>query len=231
MIQIGDGIYVVDGPNVSFFGTPYPTRSVFVKLTNGDLWIWSPIQLSDEIATFIESFGPVKHLVSPNKLHHLFLQQWKAAFPQTLVWGPKSTIRKCPDIVFQPALEDEAPHAWANEIDQFWLQGSPFLDEVVFFHKASRTAIFADLTQNFSEAFLKRNWAIWARKLAQFAKMTEPDAFAPLEVRLTWFRKKVDREKLRSLLNMNPEKVVMAHGEWQSANGRQFLERSFRWLL
>jgi hypothetical protein len=61
--------------------------------------------------------------------------------------------------------------------------------------------------------------------------MTEPDAFAPFEIRLTWIWKKKDREKLNSLLEMNPQKVVMAHGEWKSTNGRQFLERSFRWLL
>jgi len=31
-----------------------------------------------------------------------------------------------------------------GEIDQAWFRGSPLLDEILFFHKASRTAIFAD---------------------------------------------------------------------------------------
>jgi hypothetical protein len=231
MIQIGDGIYIADGPLVSFFGTRYPTRSVFVKLASGDLWVWSPVQLTDEIKNFVASCGPVRHLVSPNKLHHLFLKEWKDAFPQALVWGPKATIRKCPDIAFQPALRDVAPQAWADEIQQFYFTGSPFLKEVEFFHKASRTAIFADLTQNFSDDFLKANWSPLVRRLAHFAKMTWPNAYAPAEVRWTWFRKAEDRKKLQALLALNPEKVVMAHGEWQNHNGREFLERAFRWLL
>lgn len=231
MIQLSENLWLFEGPNVSFFGAPYPTRSVIAKLDNGDLWVWSPIQLSDEIADFIKRTGTVKHLVSPNKLHYLFLREWKKIFPEALLWGPASTIRKCPDLNFEMALTEQAPPSWASEIEQFWFQGSPFLDEVVFFHKQSRTAIFADLTQNFSETFLKKNWNPWLRALAHLAHMTEPTGFGPLELRLTWFRKAKDRKRLQRLLQMEPEKVIMAHGVWQNTEGRRYLETAFRWLL
>ena len=74
--KIGEEIWIADGPTVSFYGFPYPTRMAVVRLTGGDLWVWSPVGLSDELAAEVESLGAVRHLVSPNKIHHLFLGEW-----------------------------------------------------------------------------------------------------------------------------------------------------------
>ncbi|MBS0242834.1 MAG: DUF4336 domain-containing protein, partial [Proteobacteria bacterium] len=70
---IGDAIWIADGGDVSFHGFPYPTRMVIVRLACGDLWVWSPIALSADLAAAVLEIGPVAHLVSPNKLHRLFL--------------------------------------------------------------------------------------------------------------------------------------------------------------
>ncbi len=40
--QIGDEIWIVEGEPVSFYGFPYLTRMAIVRLSNGDLWVWSP---------------------------------------------------------------------------------------------------------------------------------------------------------------------------------------------
>jgi hypothetical protein len=69
--QVHDTLWVAEGENVSFFGLPYPTRSVIARLENGDLWVWSPIKLTADLRTEVDRLGIVRHLVSPNKLHHL----------------------------------------------------------------------------------------------------------------------------------------------------------------
>lgn len=33
------------------------------------------------------------------------------------------------------------------------------------------------------------------------------------------------------LVPRNPERVVMAHGEWQQQDGRAYLEKAFAWLM
>lgn len=71
--EFGYSLYVADGPTVSLFGFPYPTRMAAAHHSDGNVWVWSPIALTDELARAIEDIGPVRHLVSPNKLHHLFL--------------------------------------------------------------------------------------------------------------------------------------------------------------
>ena len=42
----------------------------------------------------------VAHLVSPNKLHHLYLAEWKSAYPEAKLWGPELTIRRRRDLSF-----------------------------------------------------------------------------------------------------------------------------------
>jgi hypothetical protein len=227
---IGDSIWLVDGEVVNFYGFPYPTRSVVVRLDNGNLWIWSPIGLSANLRSQIDQLGRVTHLVSPNKIHQLYLQDWKASYPGAKVWGPQSTIHKRTDLSFEAPLTNEAPSDWSSEIDQFWFQGSPALDEVVFHHRKSGTAILADLSENFGQEFLEAQWAPWKRLIARTWKITEPFGYPPLEWRLSWWRRKGARAVLQRLLATEPRQVVMAHGEWQASDGRRYLEKAFGWL-
>ena len=106
MLQVHEDLWLIEGEIVSFFGTPYPTRSVVVRLDNGDLWIWSPVKLTARLQTEVSRLGPVRHLVSPDKLHHLYLREWHAAFPEAWLWGPQSTVRKCSDLPFREPLKE-----------------------------------------------------------------------------------------------------------------------------
>lgn len=84
--QIGNNIWLVEETCVNFYGFAYPTRSVIIRLASGALWFWSPIQFSPELKEEIDQLGSLKHLISPNKLHHLFLGDWYKAYPDALLW-------------------------------------------------------------------------------------------------------------------------------------------------
>jgi len=230
LLPIDEGIWLADGGIVDFYGFPYPTRMVVVRLTSGLLWIWSPIALSANLRAEVDALGRVGHLVSPNKIHHLYLQDWHAVYPAARLWGPASTIRKRRDLTFQPPLTNLPPPDWREDIDQFWFTGSFVLDEVVFLHRTSGTAILADLSENFSAGFLDAHWKPWARRLARIWKITEPWGYPPLEWRASWLKREAAREAMARLLASNPKKVVMAHGEWQPSGGLAYLERAFGWL-
>jgi uncharacterized protein DUF4336 len=229
LVPIAENIWIADGNNVDFLGFRYPTRSVIVRLQNGGLWIWSPIALS-ELAGEIETVGRPAHLVSPNRLHHLFLGDWHAAFPGAALWGPASTIRKRSDLPFQSPLTDEPPAPWAGQIDQCWVRGSFTMDEIVFLHQASRTAILADLSENFSATWLVENWAPWQRYLARLSNIVEGKGYAPLDWRLTFVHRRKLRQARAKMLGWHPRNVIMAHGEWQAGNGSAFLARALEWI-
>jgi hypothetical protein len=57
----GPDIWVAEGPVVSFYGFPYPTRMVVIRLCDGSLFVWSPIALTPELKTDVETLGAVAH--------------------------------------------------------------------------------------------------------------------------------------------------------------------------
>lgn len=224
-----DALWVAEGEIVSFFGAPYPTRSVIVRLENGDLWVWSPVKLTSDLRVEVGRLGPVRHLVSPNKLHHLYLSEWKAAFPEAQLWGPQSTRRKRPDLEFRGALEDDPPCEWLPDIDQAWFRGSFAMDEIVFFHRPSSTVIVADLIQTFSDAFLRKRWG-WFGFLARLDGLTEDQASAPREWRLSFIDRAPARRARDKVLGWGCRNLIVAHGERPGAIGPGYLNKSFGWL-
>lgn len=227
--QVDKAIWLADGEIVRFFGAPYPTRSVIARLGNGDLWVWSPVKLTPELRAQVNQLGPVRHLVSPNKLHYLYLKEWHAAFPEASLWGPQSTIRKCPDLVFREVLQDSPPTEWLGNIDQAWFRGSVAMDEIIFFHRPSATVIVADLIQTFSPEFLRKEWGWWSF-VARLSGLTEDQGKAPIDLRLSFVNRAPARAARDKVLAWNCQKLIMAHGEWLRSNGKAQLAKSFSWL-
>lgn len=227
--QVHEALWIAEGEIVSFFGIAYPTRCVIARLENGDLWVWSPTKLTPGLRAEVDGLGPVRHLVSPNKLHHLYLQEWKSAYPDAALWGPQSVIKKRRDLPFREALEDSPPPEWLPDIDQAWFRGSFAMDEIVFLHRPSATVIVADLIQTFSDHFLREHWGVW-RFLARLDGLTQDQACAPREWRMSFINRAPARRARDKVLSWNCHRVIVAHGVWTRANGNAFLAKSFRWL-
>lgn len=230
LIEVSKNIWIAEGECVNFYGFAYPTRSVIIRMATGGLWVWSPVSLTEELKRAVDTLGPVAFLVSPNKIHHLFLSQWHQVYPNAQLCGPVSTIEKRRDIDFDLTLTDDVPTAWEDDFDQVWFNTSAYMDEVVFFHRPSGTAILADLSENFSEPFLQEHWKWWQRAVARLWKITTPYGRAPLEWRLTFRKRKVLHTARDRVIAWDAKCVIMAHGEWQPSDGREFLERSFAWM-
>ena len=228
--HIGNDIWLVEGACVDFHGFDYSTRSIIVRLCSGELWFWSPIAFSSALKAQLDVLGDVRHLVSPNKIHHLFLDEWAQSYPHAKLWGPQSTIKKRRDLSFQPPLNKNPPEEWRSDIEQIWVRGSLAMDEMVFFHKPSRTLIMADLSEHFSEAFLKTHWSFWQRQLARLWGIAEGKGYAPLDWRLSFLSRRHLKQAKERFLELDPENVVMAHGEWRSGGARIFLERALEWV-
>lgn len=150
---IAPDIWIADGPPVSFFGFDYPARMSVVHFADGSLWICSPIKLTLPLSE-IGALGPVRHPVSQNKTHHLFLGDWNRRWPAARLYASPGLARRRADLHFDAELCYPNP-AWAAGIDQVIFHGSFVKEEVVFFHQASRTAIVTDLVQRFDPDALR----------------------------------------------------------------------------
>lgn len=225
--EFASDIWVSEGPAVSFFGFRYSTRMAAIRLSDGDLFIWSPIELSAALKREIDALGPVRFLVSPNLLHHLFLSEWRIAYPLARLYAPPGLRKKRKDLVFYAELEDAPDTSWARDIDQVLFHGSLAMTEVVFFHRASQTAIFADLIQNFSRDWFQ-GWRGW---VARFGGICSPKPGAPRDWRLSFLDRRAARLSLDRILAWPIERVLIAHGDPASSNGAAFVRDGFSWLL
>jgi hypothetical protein len=223
LTPIDDDIWIADGPSVPFLGVPYPTRMTVVRLRDGSLWVCSPIALTDVLATEMDALGAVRHLVSPNKIHHLFLGEWKERWPAARLYASPGLPPRRRDLSFDAMLGDEPEAAWAAAIDQVVFRGSFVMEEVIFFHRASRTAIFTDLIQRFPPS------AGWRGLLLRLDGLVGPDGSTPREWRLTFLRRGALRRAKARVLAWNPERLVVAHGACALRDGREVIERALRW--
>jgi Domain of unknown function (DUF4336) len=211
----------------SFYGFPYSRRMAVIRLSDGSLFIWSPVALSTALRAAVDTLGPVRHLVSPNALHHLFLPEWSSAYPEARLYASPRLRRKRRDLSFDAELGDAPEPAWAGDIDQVVLHGSFALTEIVFFHRRSRTALFADLIQNFPRDWFKG----WRGVAARLGGIVAPHPSAPSDWRSSFVNRRAARVALASVLAWPIERVVIAHGVLPMGGGAAFVRRAFAWLL
>jgi hypothetical protein len=223
----GPEIWVAEGPVVRYHGFPYPTRMAILRLRDGGLFLWSPIAATPELRAEVDALGPVRCLVAPNKLHHLFLAEWKAAYPEARIYAPPGLVRHRRDLAFDEELTERAPPAWAEEIGQAFVRGSFALTEAVFFHRASRTALITDLIQQFPEDWF-RNWRGW---VAKCAGIVAPRAGTPIDLRMTFLHRKAARQSVNHILDWRPERLILAHGPLVERDAAGFIRSALDWAL
>ncbi len=222
----GPSLYVADGPAVSFFGFPYPTRMVVARLSDGNSWVWSPIALTEDLTNAVEAIGPVRYILSPNKIHHLFLSEWSEHWPDARLYAPPGLAQKKPELRFVAELGDEPDPGWAADIDQVIFRGSFAMEEVVFFHRASRTAIVCDLIQRHPES----NMSGWKGMLMRLDGLVGEHGSTPREWRATFLRRGPARAARDNVLGWKADRLVIAHGECAQSEATSIIAKALNWI-
>lgn len=225
--EFGTNIWIADGPTIKAAGGfHYPTRMGVIRLSNGDLVLWSPTALSDDLRDALGALGTVRYLVAPNSLHHTFLGDWQRAYPDAKVYGPPGLPDKRKDIRFDADFSDAPIAAWTGEIDHSIMWGNRITTEIVCFHRESRTAIFTDLIQQFPRGWFRG----WRALVARLDRMVAEQPEVPRKFRVAFTDRHAARQSLQRILAWPTDKVVMAHGPLISRDGQAFLRRAFSWL-
>jgi hypothetical protein len=224
--QFGHEVWIADGPDVVIFGFHYPTRMAVIRLSDGRLFIWSPIQLTDILRTEVDTLGQAAYIIAPNSLHHLFLVEWKSTYPGAKVYAPPGLRKKRTDIAFDADLGNAVSPDWAGEIDQVLMQGNLITTEVVFFHVGSGTVLFTDLIQQFPVSL----FSSWRGLVAKLDLMTGPEPSVPRKFRIAFTERRAARDSLQRIFAWPAERVLMAHGTPVEKDAQAFLRRAFRWL-
>ena len=230
--KVDENIWTVDGELIHLFKMPFPTRMTIIRLKNNDLFLHSPIHLTEKLKEDIIALGNVKHLVSPNWLHYAYIKEWTDVFKKATSWASPNVIKRAHKtknkVQFDKHLSNKAESEWSEEINQLIVKGSRIHQEVVFFHYKSKTLVLTDLLQNYEPSRIP----YWFKIIAKVNGLLEPDAQMPRDLRLTFIGNKQSLvESLKKIISWNPERVILSHGRWYESNGTYELKRAFRKLL
>ena len=215
-----DGFWTIDG-SLRRGGMQLGTRTTVIRLRQGGLLLHSPGPLDDAVRAAIEKEGPVRALVAPNALHHLFLPENAAAFPGAGIWAAPGVREKRKDLDGLVELGDTPPELWAGDLEQVAIEGVPRMRETAFFHPASRTLLLTDLVFNFQHC------EQWTMRLLMRINHAY-GRFGPSRVMRSMIRDKPAlRGSLERILAWAFDRVVVTHGDVLENAGRATLRAAF----
>jgi len=222
--QVAENLWVAERPQ-SFYALPVGTRMTVIRLTGERLLLHSPVVLDPELRAELDSLGQVCFAVAPNRVHHLHAGEVVQAYPGARLWVAPGLERKRPDLVFEAVLTDEAPEEWRGEVDQVFFRGRPYENEVVFFHRASRTLVLCDLAFNFGSRAAAPTRLLM--KLLRSYGRLGPSKLDPLLIR----DRRAARESLERILVWDFDRIIVAHGDVLEGGGHEILRKGYSWLL
>ena len=221
--QLAENLWVVDRPQ-SFYALPVGTRMTVMRLSGERLLLHSPVALDRDLRAQLDALGRVRFAVAPNRLHHLYAGDVARAYPDARLWVAPGLPAKRPDLVFEAVLTDLAPEEWRGEVDQVFFRGRPYENEVVFFHRATRTLVLCDLAFNFGPSAAAPTR--WLMKLIRSYGRLGPTRLDPLLIR----DRATARESLEKILAWDFDRVIVSHGDVLERGGRAILSEGYAWL-
>ncbi len=226
LLPIDENIWCMDGDSVSMYTIPFQTRMTIIRQNDNNLWLHSPVAINESRINAIKELGAVSHIIAPNNLHHLFVNDWFEHFPDAKVWVAPDLPGKLPKLTFYGVLGETPETSWKDDIDQVYFQGSNILPEMIFFHRQSRTLIVTDFIQNHDPA--KNNW-FW-KIVKRFNGVLAPHGGVPKDLRLTIRDRKLAIASFERILEWDFQRIIVSHGICINDNARAFFQKSFDWL-
>jgi len=194
-----------------------------VRLEGGGLFVHSPVSLDEETKRAVDALGPVKAIVAPSLFHHLYVAEWARAYPSASLSACPGLEKKRGDIAWTGVLGDEPDATWRGDLEQVFFGARKLENEVVFFHRKSRSIVSCDFIFN-----LATHPSAFTRVVARFLGQRDPGA--------TWLERilirdrPLAREQIRRIVDWGAERIIVAHGDVIESNGTAVVERAYRWL-
>jgi hypothetical protein len=230
---VAPNIGIVDGPfeYLTVAGVklplPFTTRMTVVRLSNGDLFLHSPIKFDAGLANQLLGLGAVRHLVSPNRFHYAHIGEWAKAFPDVISWASPRVRKRARarrvDVDFMRDLKASPPEEWHQEIDQTLFPGGYF-KEFIFFHKASKTLILTDTIINLELDKVVEPW----RTATKLTGMYHPygQVFFGMRLPLLLQRQKA-QAAINKIYSWQPQRILLSHGRCFDADAGKAIHRIF----
>ncbi len=191
-------------------------RMTVVRLSGGGLLLHSVVPIDDTLAAALAELGPVEHIVAPNLLHHTHLGPAIERYPQATVWGALGLAKKRRDLRLDAVLGESSP-PWQDGLGPIAIEGIPWTNETVFFHRATKTVLVTDLVFNIHET---QGWITpWVLRLAGAYRRFAQSRLLRSSIKDA----RAASDSVDRMLAWPIERVVMAHGRIVDEGAKQQL--------
>jgi hypothetical protein len=224
--HVANGAWAIDR-DFTLVGVHIGLRTTVLSTDDGGVVVISPVLFEPDELDAIRALGPVRAVVAPNALHHLFLRPAAEAFPGARVLAAEGVAAKQPGLRIDATLgtpEVAALGVLGGAIDTVTLEGSPKSRETLFFHAPSRTLVATDALFHvvrserwWTRTFMRMNGAYGGLASSRIFRSTIADRKA--------FRASLDRA-----LAWNPERLHVAHGDLLEEGAADAIARAYAWL-
>lgn len=199
------------------------TRMTVVRLRDGSLWVHSPIPPTRDLVDHLQRIGRVRYVVAPNKSHHLFFLDFVNAFPTAEGFVAEGLDSKRRDLARFPRVPQGAA-PWGSELESFFLEGLPILNETAWFHRDTGTLILTDLLFCFSTtnrgltAFVSKMLGVYGSlAMSRTMKLAIKD-------------KQALARTVTPLLSLPMKRVMVAHDQIVEVDAAVKVAKAFEWL-
>ncbi len=164
--------------------------------------------------------GEPRWVLAPNKFHHLFAKPWIDLGLEA--WAAPGLPEKRPDLQFTGVVAS-GTHPFGAEVEVITLTCFSPTNEVVLFHKPSRSLIVTDLLFNFPPTVPRLTKAVmWCAGCYPGCRASLLERFG--------MKRKLARQELGAILEFDFERLIMAHGQVVEKDAREVLARAYAWL-
>jgi hypothetical protein len=215
LVELQPGLWVHHG-HKRFCGLRLYRWMTVVRLADGRLFIHSPNTLDPALRSGLAELGEIGCVVAPNRFHSHAMDQFAAAYPAATFFGAPGLRKRKPRLRIDTVLGDHPEPEWEGVLDQAHLRGNPFMEEVLFLHRASRTLIVTDLVENIHRENVGLGWRIGAMVFGLWQRPRPAPEHMVFTIDAEAFERSLERVR-----SWEFDRIVLAHGRFIDARARE----------
>ncbi|KAI5996487.1 hypothetical protein F5J12DRAFT_922376 [Pisolithus orientalis] len=210
--EVAKGVWIFSRPFARYGVLPMGGRSTAIKLSDGGVWVLASTPLSEETKRKIDELGQVKYIINADAVHHLFLGEFKRAYPDAKLIGVADTLKRIDDksIKFDGLWGRDPPdteYGFENDIKHCYFSGFRNKD-VAFLH---------DLLLNLpatEQATLKPN--SWAQQKILQSLATDMEAM---------------KRDARTVASWDFDRIIPCHGDVIERDGSKAWREAYKFFI
>jgi len=218
--EFAAGIWTVSTP-LKIAGSEFGTRMTIVRVGERGLVLIAPCPIDDALEAEIRSLGSVEAVIAPNCFHHFYLLDALKRFPEAapfLAEGVEGKLAERPPNA--KLLGEEPDSIWRADLEHCAIPGAPKVNEIVFYHRASRTLVLTDFCFNFNPP--PSGWTgIFLRLAGAHGKLSVSRLMRSMLKDRTKLRSAVDR-----MLEWDFDRIIVTHGQNVSTNAKSLFREA-----